>query len=255
MNIVVLIIIFRRKEMKLFKGIKLYSALAICLTLSANAETSNNETILQDVKKQVQNIQWHTLNDSDAWGFTIETQLDNGNGKLQQRVQRYDPNLELNKQWQLIEQSKEKPSKAILHEYGKIQESIRSSEPPVNSENVDIVYLMTLKFEKSTGNYVVFSFKPRLSMFDEEVNEVFDGKLYFNKAKNYIEKLTISASEVFSPGFSVEVEKYDMDIEVSKIAGELHVTKIKSDKSGSAFIFSSFDEISTRKLSDFISKR
>jgi len=241
--------------MKLFKSIKLYSALAICLTLSANAEVSNNETILAEVKKQVQKIQWHTLNESDAWGFTIETQLDRGNGKLQQRIQRYDPNLELNKQWQLIEQSKEKPSKAILHEYAKTQESIRSSEPPVNSENVEIVYLVTLKFDKNVGDYAVFSFKPRLSMFDEEVNKVFDGKLYFNKTENYIEKLAISASEAFSPGFSVEVEQYDMNIEVSKVAGELHVTLIESNKSGSAFIFSSFDEISTRKISDFVTKR
>jgi len=241
--------------MKLFKSIKLYSALAICLTLSANAEISNNETILAEVKKQVQKIQWHTLNESDAWGFTIETQLDRGNGKLQQRIQRYDPNLELNKQWQLIEQGKKKPSKAILHEYAKTQESIRSSEPPVNSENVEIVYLVTLKFDKNVGDYAVFSFKPRLSMFDEEVKKVFDGKLYFNKTENYIEKLAISASEAFSPGFSVEVEQYDMNIEVSKVAGELHVTLIESNKSGSAFIFSSFDEISTRKISDFVTKR
>jgi len=241
--------------MKLFKSIKLYSALVICMTLSANAEISNNEIILAEVKKQVQKIQWHTLNESDAWGFTIETQLDRGNGKLQQRIQRYNPNLELNKQWQLIEQSKEKPSKAILHEYAKTQESIRSSEPPVDLENIDIVYLVTLKFEKNVGDYAVFSFKPRLSMFDEEVNKVFDGKLYFNKSKNYIEKLNISASEAFSPGFSVEVEKYDMNIEVSKVEEELHVTQIESDKSGSAFIFSSFDEISTRKFSDFVTKR
>ena len=91
-------------------------------------------------------------------------------------------------------------------------------------------------------------------MFDEEVNEVFEGKLYFNKTTNYIEKLTIIASEAFSPGFSVEVEKYNMNIEVSKIEGKLHVTQIKSNKSGSAFIFSSFDEMSTRKLGSFVAK-
>ena len=104
------------------------------------------------------------------------------------------------------------------------------------------------------GDYAVFSFKPRLPMFDEEVNKVFNGKLYFNNDKNYIEKLTINASEEFSAGFSVNVEKYDMDIEVSKVEGKLHVTQIESKKSGSAFIFNSFDEISTRIFSHFVAK-
>jgi hypothetical protein len=239
--------------MILLKKIKLYFIVS-CLAFSANAQVSDDEVVLNTIKQQVQNIQWHTLNDSAAWGFTVETQLDTGNGKLQQRIQRYNPNLASNKQWQLIEESNEKPSKAMLHEYAKTQESIRTSEPYVDIENFEIVYLITLKFEKHSGDYAVFSFKPRLSMFDEEVNKVFEGKLYFNKTTNYIEKLTISASEAFSPGFSVEVEKYDMNIEVSKIEGKLHVTQIESNKSGSAFIFSSFDESSTRKLGSFVAK-
>jgi hypothetical protein len=239
--------------MILLKNIKLYFIVS-CWVFNANAQVSDDEVILNTIKQQVQNIQWHTLNDSDEWGFTVETQLDTGNGKLQQRIQRYNPNLASNKQWQLIEESNENPSKAMLHEYAKTQESISSSEPLVNIENVEIVYLITLKFEKHSGDYTVFSFKPRLPMFDEEVNEVFEGKLYFNKTTNYIEKLTIIASEAFSPGFSVEVEKYNMNIEVSKIEGKLHVTQIESNKSGSAFIFSSFDEMSTRKLGSFVAK-
>ena len=245
----------KEKMMTLLNNIKQSFMVAIFLALNANAQVSNDGIILSEVKYQVQNIQWHTLNNSDAWGFTIETQLDNGNGKLQQRIQRYDPNLELHNQWQLIEQSKEKPSKAILHEYAKTQESMRNSAPPVNTDNVELVYLVTLAFEKDFEDYAVFSFKPRLPMFDDDVNKVFEGKLYFNKANNYIEKLTINASEPFSPGFSVEVEKYDMKIELSKIEENLHVTHIESNKSGSAFIFSSFDEMSTRKISHFVVKK
>jgi len=249
--------------MTLFKKVRFYSSLAICLifstntiaNISVNTGTLNNEIIFNTVKQQVQFIQWHTLNDSDAWGFTIETLLDNGNGKLQQRVQRYDPNLELTKQWQLIEQDNKAPSKAIQHEYVKTQSSIRSEEHEINSENIEIVHLVTLAFEKDSGDYAIFSFKPRLPMFDDEMNKVFEGKLYFHKAKNYIEKLTIHASEAFSPGFSIEVEQYDMNIAVSKIGEQLHVTQIESNKSGSAFIFSSFDEVSTRNFSQFIGKR
>jgi len=240
--------------MTIYKDIKFYSLWAICLVFTANAEASDNEALLKKIKDQVQLIQWHTLNDSDAWGFTIETQLNNGNGKLQQRIQRYDPNLALDQQWQLIEQSKTKPSKAVLHEYAETQASIHTSEPPVDTKNIEIVHLVTLMFEKNMGDYAVFSFKPRLPMFDEEVNKVFNGKLYFNNDKNYIEKLTINASEEFSAGFSVNVEKYDMDIEVSKVEGKLHVTQIESKKSGSAFIFNSFDEISTRIFSHFVAK-
>jgi len=246
--------------MKLFKNIKIYSILAMCLTLSASASASasasglNNNIILKTVKQQVQSIHWHTLNDSDGWGFTIETQLDRGNGKLQQRIQRYDPNLELNQQWQLIEQDNKRPSKVILHEYTKTQSSIRNEEHEVNSENAEIVHLVTLAFETDSEHYAIFSFKPRLPMFDDEVNKVFDGKLYFNKTTNCIEKLTVRASEPFSPGFSFEVKKYDMNIDVSKIGEQLHVTQLESHKSGTAFIFSSFDEISTRKLSRFVVK-
>jgi len=242
--------------MKSFKHIKIYSILAMCLTLGASASASgiNSKIILKIVKQQVQSIHWHTLNDSNEWGFTIETQLDRGDGKLQQRIQRFDPNLELNQQWQLIEQDKKGPSKAVLHEYAKTQSSIRDEEHEVSSENVEIVHLVTLALETDSKDYAIFSFKPRLPMFDDEVNKVFDGKLYFNKTTNYIEKLTIRASESFSPGFSFEVEKYNLKIDVSKIGEQLHVTQLESHKSGSAFIFSSFDEISTRKLSRFVIK-
>jgi len=212
-----------------------------------------SDSLFKTVKKQVKNIQWHTLNDSTAWGFTIETQLNNGNGKIQQRIQRYDPSLEINEQWQLTEQSQEKPSKAMLHEYAEVQRSIRNEDHEVKVNNIEVVHLVTLEFIEHANDYAIFSFKPRLPMFDSDVNRVFDGKLYFNKTNNHIEKLTISAFEAFSPAFSIEVESYDMNIKVSKINAQLHVTQIESKKVGTFFMFSAFNEINTKTLSRFVS--
>ncbi|MDU0113446.1 hypothetical protein RT723_10645 [Psychrosphaera aquimarina] len=237
--------------MKLVNKISLLIILAIHMVFSANASISENESLLQTVKQQITATNWHTLNSSDEWGFTVESHLDNGNGKMQHRVQSYNPNLVATKQWQLIEQDQQKPTPAMLQEYASVQASISNSEPKVNIADMEIVHMVTLKLVENENGYAVYSFKPHLPMFDQEVNKVFDGQLFFNLKNSQIESLTITASEAFSPGFSISVENYEMKIMVSKLDEQLHVTEIVSEKSGTAFVFSSFNEKNIRKISLF----
>lgn len=238
--------------MKLFRNISVLFAVTITFTVSA--KEANEEAVLDIVKHQVQHTNWHTLSDNNEWGYTLETLLDNGNGKLQHRVQRFNPNLKAEKQWQLIEQDQNAPTKGMLHEYAQTHKSIRDEEPIVDTTNVEIVQLITLQLKENKGEFAVFSFKPNLPMFDEDINKVFDGHLFFNTQTRQIEKLVISIAKPFSPGLTINVEQFEMNIAVVKIGEQLHVSQIESHKSGTAFLFNSFDETSTRKLTEFVVK-
>ncbi|NQY35251.1 MAG: hypothetical protein HRT37_09845 [Alteromonadaceae bacterium] len=109
---------------------RIISTLFMLFTVTSFADQSTGNLVTGIVKQQVSVTHWHSLQDNEDWGYTLETLLINGNGKKQQRVQSYDPGKPLESQWQLLEQQYEKPTKSILHEYKKTRQAIESEEVP-----------------------------------------------------------------------------------------------------------------------------
>jgi len=227
------------------------SLLVLSVSRVTSATAFVDSSIISKVKQQVSSIHWHSLSDRGDWGYTVATMLINGSGKKQQRIQSYDPSKPLASQWQLLEQEYQVPSKATLHEYSKSQQAIATEEIPEQSKGIEIIDKSTLKFSGEDALYYVFTFTPRLPMFKPKINQKFEGKLYFNKRKKNIEKLHLKATESFSVGLSMEIKNYEMNIVIKAIAGQLHVTHINSDKSGTLLFFNDFKEYSSRDFSNF----
>lgn len=223
--------------------------IVILFGCSAQLVTADESSLVK-IKQQVKAIQWHSIQDTGNWGYTIESRLDNG--KLQQRIQRYSPVRPAGKQWELLEQDNKKPSKTTLNEYAKIQVEIQSEDTPVDTKDIEIVPAITLKYLKTEGQYRIYSFKPYLPFFEEDVNKVFEGKLYFDVEQEQVKIIEIKASESFSPAFSIKVKEFSMSIDIDKAEQTLHVTKITSEKSGSVFLFGKFQEKSVKLFSDFV---
>ena len=223
-----------------------------CLMLSSITLAKNTNSLAHEtVKQQITKIHWHSLKDRDDWGYTVKTLLINGSGKKQQTIQSYDPAKSLELQWTLIEQQYETPSKARLHEYAETHQSNSSDDIPEELKGVEIINISSIKFKDENETHYLFSFTPRLPMFDQEANENFEGELFFNKTSNRIEKLHLKARESFSPKLSFNLESYEMTIEIDDIEGELHITSIETDKSGTLLFFNHFKEFHSLHFSNF----
>lgn len=215
-----------------------------------NAANNQAQSVLDKVKAQLQQIAWHSLQDKNDWAYTVETRLDNGK-KIQQTKQRFDPSLPLVKQWQLIESDYDAPSPARLADYQQTQIKLSQEDPTESIDNVQLVDIATLEKLSSNDKQQKFGFTPNLPMFDKEVNQIFQGLLTFDVEKQQIVELVIEAQQSFSPRISFKLDSYRLQISIENHQGALHVKSIESEKQGSAFFFSSFDEKSTRLFSRF----
>lgn len=222
-------------------------------TFASERQQADYQPALAVVKKQLKEINWHSLNDSENWAYTVETRLDNGNTgpEIQQTKQRFDPSYPLSQQWQLLEAGFAKPTKARLEQHKMTMQEISKDNSPTPIGEVDIVDLSTLLPLDSNADQAQFSFNPRLMMFDEHINQLFEGILIFDNKKQHITYLHIKSKESFSPKLSFTVESYSLNIKIAKDNEELHVVNIQSEKSGSAFYFKNFDEKSVRSFSQF----
>ena len=241
----------------------IYSILLCCLWLSASisisievrafqAEPTKLKNALASVKAQLQQTYWHTLLDDNNWAYTVETQLDNGNTgrKIQQTKQRFDPSRPPLQQWQLLESDFAQPTPARLAQYKKTQQEIAEEAVQKIATNVEIVDFSTLTFIDQNDRQQRFAFIPRLPMFDDDINQLFKGVLIFDKQIQRIKTLTIEAQESFSPRLSFKLDSYLLNIDFDQRDGELHVVSINSEKSGSAFFFTRFNEKSSRVFSN-----
>lgn len=233
---------------------------ALCLPASISFKTSASEdaknrelNVLTNVKSQLQRIHWHTLHDDKNWIFTVETKLDNGNTgeKIQQTKQRFDPDMPPAQQWQLLESDFAMPTPARLAQFKETQLQMAESSERHNIGDIKIVDLSTLKFLDQNEQQKRFGFTPNLPMFDEEINQIFKGVLLFDTEKQRITNLLIEAKESFSPQVSFKVDSYLLSIDIDEREGHLHVVSINSEKTGSAFFFTGFDETSSRVFSNF----
>ena len=120
-----------------------------------------------------------------------------------------------------------------------------------NIGDIKIVDLSTLKFLDQNEQQKRFGFTPNLPMFDEEINQIFKGVLLFDTEKQRITNLLIEAKESFSPQVSFKVDSYLLSIDIDEREGHLHVVSLYSEKTGSAFFFTGFDETSSRVFSNF----
>lgn len=224
-----------------------------CFSEQTDATNNQAQAVLETVKAQLQKIAWHSLQDENDWAYTVETRLDNGNtgNKIQQTKQRFDSSLPIAKQWQLIESDYNEPTPARLADYQQTQLKLSQENPIEGAENVKIVDMATLEKLSQNDEQYRFGFTPKLPMFDQETNQKLQGLLIFDVKKQQIVELIIEAQQSFSPRISFKLDSYRLQIRIENHDGALHVQSIESEKQGSAFFFSSFDEKSTRLFSRF----
>lgn len=238
--------------MKHINRIVINIALAVLLSSIFNitmAKGLTNNQHLTDVAKQIERIAWHSLADDFSWGYELETTLDKGDNKKQQRIQKFNPSLPSDAQWRLIEHQHQAPSQQMLFEYAQTMAAI-ANEQSITDE-AKIIDINTLEYLKGTESQSVYTFLPMLPMFDTEDANNFQGHLFVNNKTGDLDYLTISLTNSFSPELSIKLHRYDLKILFLNEKSVIHVKKIESRKVGKLLFVSQFDEKSTRLFSNF----
>ncbi len=203
----------------------------------------------ENINEQINDIAWHTLLDDQSWAYILETSLDKGDGKKQQRIQKFNPELPIQAQWQLLEHQYKSPSEQMLFEYAQTRASLANEENmTAGSQIIDV---SSLRFSSQNSSHEVYSFSPLLPMFDKEDARYFEGTLFVNKLNGQLDYLTISLADSFSPSFSVKLNRYDLKIDLVNENKVIHVSKIESHKVGKLLFVNEFNEKSTRLISNF----
>lgn len=225
-------------------------AVASLVVLNSSVFALESRVNKQDVSQQVTSVVWHSLIDDMTWRYTIETQLDTGRDKLQQRIQRYSPDLAAKEQWQLIEHQYQPPTPQMLYEYQKTMANIMVEPAKVDITHSQIVNIDTLAFDRQSAEHSEFTFRPTLPMFEKDDEANFLGRLFVSKQSGKLDYLTISLKGSFKPSFTTTLDRYDLKIAFSIALGFIHVSKIESHKQGKLMYVSAFNEKSIRLISD-----
>lgn len=225
-------------------------AVASLVVLNSSVFALESRVNKQDVSQQVTSVVWHSLIDDMTWRYTIETQLDTGRDKLQQRIQRYSPDLAAKEQWQLIEHQYQPPTPQMLYEYQKTMANIMVEPAKVDITHSQIVNIDTLAFDRQSAEHSEFTFRPTLPMFEKDDEANFLGRLFVSKQSGKLDYLTISLKGSFKPSFTTTLDRYDLKIAFSTALGFIHVSKIESHKQGKLMYVSAFNEKSIRLISD-----
>lgn len=243
-------------KMKIINTRKIVNlVISSCVMISFSSSSEQGDQDIEQVVKQLSSVVWHSIVDDNTWRYTLETQLDTGNGKIQQRIQTYNPTLPTEKKWQLIEHQYETPTPQMLHEYQNTMASILSDGEKVDTSDSQIVNLNTLKLDSLSSDFYEYTFTPVLPMFDKHDESNFLGRLFVNKKNGNLDYLTIFLNEPFKPSMAVSLNHYELKINFSSASEKIHVVKIESHKQGKLLYVSEFNETSIRIISDHLSVR
>ncbi len=117
----------------------------------------------------------------------------------------------------------------------------------------DMVEMSSLAKVEETDEVEIYSFDLILDE-EEKFAKSLAGKLWVNKADNYIERLDFFNVEPFSPAVSVTVKKLHTSMYFQKLGDNVFgPKKLVSEVKGKAFVFKSFDEREQQEFKNYVS--
>ncbi len=202
---------------------------------------------------------------SDEWAFTVVTQ---GEDDL---IEQFDPRAD--PQWSLFAINEKTPTDKELKRYNKEkakekeeEEAEAEAEADAEAKAVDgaqadtgrldlhdMVEMSSLAKVEETDEVEIYSFDLILDE-EEKFAKSLAGKLWVNKADNYIERLDFFNVEPFSPAVSVTVKKLHTSMYFQKLGDNVFgPKKLVSEVKGKAFVFKSFDEREQQEFKNYVS--
>lgn len=187
------------------------------------------------------------------WAYQVN-RFENEEGDITSSIERFSPNIKLNKQWQLIKINGEVPTARQQKKFikDKIKQANKKAEGANYSMKLDeMINQDTLQFVFDNGSQIKASFKVYLSQLGDDAQGKLQGTLIYNKQFEFIEEISIVNNADFSPVFSANISELALTFNFIHKDGAILPQQNKLQMKGRFAFFTKIDEISTDSYSNY----
>ena len=189
----------------------------------------------------------------DRWSFEI-SRYENEEGDITSSIERYQPNSSAQSQWSLHRINGQVPSKEQQEDFieNKLKQQKKKSEGTSYSIALrEIIQLDSITFTKESNQYIEMNFDVFLNRLGDDASSKLQGNLLYNKQQQFIETLTITNKEEFSPIFSATIDDFKLTFTFTQINEQVLPYRQDMEMKGTFAFFTEIDEVSHDTFSNY----
>lgn len=183
----------------------------------------------------------------NQWSFQV-SRYENEEGDKTSSVERFNPQRVGASPWQLLELNNRAPS---IDEQRNFQKRKQDSDSSISLRLSELIQTDSLAVVSEDNTYITASFDVHLERLGADASEYLQGTLAFAKDGEFIEQITITNTNSFSPMFAATIEKLELNLAFVKIDHAVLTQSINLKMQGSFALFTKIDEVSSDVYSDY----
>ena len=222
-------------------------------TAQAKGFISNNISSAVLEKKVAKAIEKFEQTKKNHWSFEV-SRYENEEGDVTSSIERYMPSETAPTPWQLLRLNGEQPTKKQIEAFIETKVAQQKEKTTGNSYSValrEIIQLDTLTFAKENEAHIEMNFDVFLNKLGNDASSKLQGSLLYNKQQQFIETLTITNKEEFSPIFSATIDDFKLTFTFTQINKQVLPYRQDMAMKGTFAFFTEIDEVSHDTFSNY----
>lgn len=218
---------------------------------SGNASSGTSSIELSSKVKQA--IDKFEQTKQKHWSYEV-SRYKNEEGEITSSIERYQPNTTAQSPWSLHRINDQVPSKKQQEEYIEKKREHQKKKSEGTSYSIvlrEIIQFDTLTFVKESSHYIEMNFDVFLTQFGAKASSQLQGSLLYNKQQQFIETLTITNKEAFSPMFSATLDDFKLAISFTQINEQVLTSRQDMTMKGTYAFFREIDEVAHTIFSSY----
>lgn len=189
---------------------------------------------------------------SGQWSYVRETRDDDGH-----YVERYDPALPRDEQWQLLLLDGQKPTAKQIKRYRREYDELFERDDPLDVDLSGLIDPATVRLDSETEDALVYAFQPSAdSEDDKKIVEQLLGHVTIDQNDNAVLLVEIESKHAFSPVAMVKIFSMSMSLKIDAMNdGMLHAVSVARSKTEGRFMgIKKFSENEQTEFRDFVAR-
>jgi len=217
------------------------------------AENTTAELKLASFKEKVNNAILkveHTKR--EFWSYKI-SRYENEEGDISSSIEQHSP--QSNERWLLKQINGQLPTKKQIKKFAKNKQEQSSTEKQGNNLQLPLRKLInpeSLSLVSTDEKHIVMAFNVSIKKLGKDSIGKLQGKLVYQKEKEFIEKITIWNNAEFSPMFAASITDLALTFTFVHINGAVLAKQNEMKMKGSFAYFSEINETSLDNFSDYL---
>lgn len=195
----------RQRKQNAVKRVLRVLVVPLFIVIFSAAMAAEPATYIEPLETAVAKLVTRSLS---QWAYTRETRDEIGN-----YVERFDPGMPRDQQWQLLLFEGETPQKKHFKRYRREYDELFERDSPTDIDLRELIDPATVSLSRETAEMLEFSFQPVANDPDDLiVVENLRGIVQVDKHTNEVTRVTIESSGKFSPEAMVTITSMSMSL-------------------------------------------